>query len=233
MRLAIISDIHSNLEALTRALLVIDQHHVDEIYCIGDVVGYGANPNECLDLVRERCSVILLGNHDKASVDLFEAADFTLHARLAIEWTARALANRHKEFIRSLPLTAQLDDLFFVHASPYQPEQWHYVISDMDTEAAFECFTQRLCFIGHTHVAHVFPEEQSTQDRKGAPRAIINVGSIGQPRDSNPKLSFGLIDTVDGNYQNIRTEYDNRTAAQKIIQAGLPRILGERLLRGV
>lgn len=233
MRIAIISDIHSNLEALTKALMVIDQNNIDQILCLGDVVGYGANPNECLDLVRERCSAVLLGNHDKASVDLVEAAEFTIHARLAIEWTARILSDEHKQFIQNLPLTSRLDDLFFVHASPFEPERWHYVLSDSDAELAFDHFTERLCFIGHTHVAGVFPEDRSSPQHQNGPRAIVNVGSIGQPRDGNPKLSFGIIDTAEGAYRNVRTVYDIKTAAEKIIKAGLPRVLGERLMRGI
>lgn len=233
MRLAIISDIHANLEALVKAFSVIDQNQIDEIICLGDVVGYGANPNECFELVQKRCSTILLGNHDQAAIDFSEASDFTIHARLAIEWTSRVLSQEYKDLIEKLPLTTVIEDYLFVHASPFEPEKWHYIISDADAEFAFDFFTQRHCFVGHSHVAGVFSEDRPDRENKDGPRTVINVGSIGQPRDGNPKLSFGILESSEGRYKNVRADYNKIVTAEKIVRAGLPRVLGERLMRGI
>jgi len=232
-RFAIISDIHGNLEALSRALEVIDTEHVDDIVCLGDTVGYGANPVECLKLVRSRCSIILLGNHDAASIDLAVANQFTLNAQLSAIWTFGALDEESKAFLHSLKPTHPLGELLFSHGSPYEPDEWHYVISEFDVREAFRAFTERICFLGHSHIPGIFSEqgEKSELGRQG--RFIVNVGSIGQPRDGNPKLSFGIFDRERWSYQNLRVDYDFKTAAKKIRDAGLPRALSDRLTLGM
>jgi diadenosine tetraphosphatase ApaH/serine/threonine PP2A family protein phosphatase len=233
VRLAIISDIHSNLEALTSAFAVIDQEGVDDIICLGDIVGYGANPNECLNLVRNRCSTILLGNHDAAAINLSVANQFTINAQLSALWTFGLLIEEHKTFLRGLSCTHPRGDLLFSHASPFEPEEWHYVISDLDTREAFDAFTERICFLGHSHIPVIFSEhgKASTVDSSG--RFIVNVGSVGQPRDGKSQLSFGVFDTDTRTYRNIRAPYDVKTAAEKIRKAGLPPALAERLFHGM
>ncbi len=233
MRLAILSDIHANLEALTKALRLIETQSVDEILCLGDVVGYGANPNECLELVRKHCPIILKGNHDAAAVDLSGAEGFTYPARLAAYWTHDVLTPENIAFLKNLPLTAKKDDLLFVHASPNQPEEWNYILSDADARDAFYFFTEKICFIGHTHVPVVYSERGRARIIKKEFRYLINVGSIGQPRDGNPELSYGIFDTDQWMYENVREDYDQEAAAKKIIKAGLPRVLGDRLLLGI
>ena len=141
-RFAIISDIHGNLEALTRAFEVIDEEGIDDIVCLGDTVGYGADPAECLKLVRSRCSIILLGNHDAASVDLTVANQFTLNAQLSAIWTFGALDEESKAFIRGLKSTYPFDNVLLSHGSPYEPDEWHYVINEFDTREAFRSFTE-------------------------------------------------------------------------------------------
>ena len=233
MRLAIISDIHSNLEALSAALEAINKRKVDQIICLGDIVGYGANPRECLRLVRERCSVVLLGNHDLAAVKTEKAEDFNTTARIAARWTNGMLLEEEKSYLASLPYSAMLDDILFVHASPYEPEEFHYILSTRDAVDAMGFFTQRLCFVGHSHVPGMFSERGRVTVIDEDERYLINVGSVGQPRDGNPQLSFGLLDTEKWKYENIRLSYDAETAARKIIAAGLPPILGERLMVGM
>lgn len=233
MRLAIISDIHSNLEALTCAFEAIDDEGVDEIICLGDVVGYGANPNECLTMVRARCSTILLGNHDAAATDLAVASHFTMNAQLSAIWTFSALLEENKAFLHDLQSTKNRGDILFSHASPYEPEEWHYVISEYDILEAFRSFTERICFIGHSHIPVIFSERGKAPAIGPNGRFIVNVGSIGQPRDGNPRLSFGIFDTETWIYRNIRKEYDVKTAAEKIRRAGLPRTLAERLFHGM
>ena len=233
MRIAIISDIHSNLEALTSALEIIDAEHVDQLVCLGDVVGYGANPNECIDIVRSRCSTVLLGNHDAAAIDLAVANQFTLNAQLSAIWTFGNLIEDNKAFLKNLPHTRKMGDVLLSHASPFEPDEWHYVISEFDTREAFGSFDETICFIGHSHIPVIFSEHGKVMDVTPAERYIINVGSIGQPRDGNPNLSFGIFDTDTSSYRNVRASYDIQTAADKIRTAGLPRALSERLYRGM
>lgn len=233
MRFAIISDIHSNLEALTRTFELIDQESIQEVVCLGDVVGYGANPNECVGLVRSRCRIILRGNHDAAAVNPSNAESFTRNARIAAEWTGRELSDSNKKFLEGLPYSYRMDEILLVHSSPYQPESWYYVLTEEDLEAAFQSFSERLCFIGHSHFPGIFSEEGPAKAVSPSERFVVNVGSVGQPRDGNAKLSFGIFDTESWDYRNIRSDYPFRVAAEKIIRAGLPRALADRLTLGM
>ena len=233
MRFAIISDIHSNLEALTKAFELVDQESVNEVVCLGDVVGYGANPNECVELVRSRCRVVLRGNHDAAAVNPANAESFTKNARIAAEWTRQQLSDENKKFLEGLPYTSSRDEILFVHSSPYQPESWFYVLSEEDLKVAFQNFSEQICFIGHSHFPGIFSEEGPAKAVNRGTRFLVNVGSIGQPRDGNPKLSFGIFDTEKWNYRNIRSEYAIQAAAEKILRAGLPRALSDRLAMGM
>ena len=233
MRFAIISDIHSNLEALTKAFELIDQESVQEIVCLGDVVGYGANPNECVALVRSRCKTVLRGNHDAAAVNSSNAESFTKNARIAAEWTRQQLSEENIHFLEGLPYTSTRDGILFVHSSPFQPESWYYVLSEEDLEAAFQSFSEQICFIGHSHFPGIFSEEGPAKAVNRASKFLVNVGSVGQPRDGNSRLSFGIFDSESWNYRNIRSEYPIQIAAEKILRAGLPRALSDRLPLGM
>jgi predicted phosphodiesterase len=232
MRIAIISDIHSNIEALTRAFEIINENKIDTIMCTGDIVGYGANPNECVDLIRQRAHHVLRGNHDDAAVTLARIENYTYLAQTVVAWTNKILSDQNREFLQTLPFTAELEDLFFTHASPFEPEEWHYIITEYDARINFDYFTGKICFIGHTHRPIIFSTDGITKDIMREQRYIVNVGSIGQPRDSDRRLSFGVFDTLTWTYENIRADYDFRSAAQKIIDAGLPHALAERLSIG-
>lgn len=233
MRIAIISDIHSNLEALTKALEIIDRQSVDEIVCLGDVVGYGANPNECVELVRQRCDAVIKGNHEDAVENVSLTEFFNDDARAAVLWTRKQLTEKNFDYLLTLPLSHKADDLLFVHASPCFPAEWHYILDDHGASAAFRCFSELICFIGHTHTPEVFSTGGRGSKLAKEERSIINVGSIGQPRDRNSDLSFGLFDTDTWSYENIRSPYDMHTAARKILNSTLPPKLGQRLLMGV
>jgi diadenosine tetraphosphatase ApaH/serine/threonine PP2A family protein phosphatase len=232
MRIALISDIHANIEALSQALDAIEKKKVDEIICLGDLVGYGASPNECVDLVRRSTSHILLGNHDQAAVDLRVADGFNQYARIAAVWTSRQLSDDHKQFIRDLPYTLVFEDLLFVHSSPFEPKEWHYILSPADAHMSFSYFTDPICFIGHTHVPGIFCEDIWTRTVERGKRFIVNVGSIGQPRDNDPRLSFGIFDSSEWKYENVRLAYDVQKASEKIKLAGLPKPLADRLGQG-
>jgi diadenosine tetraphosphatase ApaH/serine/threonine PP2A family protein phosphatase len=233
MKIAIISDIHSNLPALQRALEEIDTLGVNEILCLGDVVGYGANPNECISLVQKRCAGILQGNHDAAAVDLSVASFFTTHARVAAEWTHRHLSREGTAFLKELPLTTERNGLFFVHASPLEPSEWNYVLDIGEVRRALEAFPGEVCFIGHSHIPGVFSYRGAEEEVRRGERYIINVGSVGQPRDGDPRLSFGIFDIAEWRYDNYRVEYDVEQARKNILEVGLPRILGDRLRSGL
>ncbi len=232
MRLAIISDIHANLEALEQTLKIISDNPVDEIICLGDIVGYGANPNECLALVQKTTEHVLLGNHDQAAIDLSRSEDFNPYARAAAEWTYDQLTEENVAYIQKLPYTLERHGVFFVHASPRQPQEWNYILSLVDAQDNFDYFSTPICFVGHSHVPEIFCEDIWTKELVKGKKFIVNVGSVGQPRDSDPRLSFGVFDTEKWDYENVRSEYDVQTASQKIKKAGLPKMLADRLLMG-
>jgi predicted phosphodiesterase len=233
MRIAIISDIHSNLEALTKALEIIDQKSVNEIICLGDIVGYGANPNECVELVRQRCKIVIKGNHEDAIDNIELVEHFSNNARKAIAWTRNQLTKENINYLQALPLSDKKENLMFVHATPCNPESWYYIIDKNTAIRAFQCFSEYICFIGHTHTPEVFSTHGRMHEISKDQRCLINIGSIGQPRDRNPNLSFGLFDTDLWKYENIRATYDIESAVLKILRTDLPPDLGHRLLIGM
>jgi len=233
MKYAIISDIHSNLEALTKALEIIDQRSVDEIICLGDIVGYGANPNECIALIRQRCSIVIKGNHDEALLNESVTLHFTEDARSAIVWTRKQISEEYISYLHTLSLSIKKDDLLFVHASPCYPERWKYIFEDKAADSALKCFSESLCFIGHTHVPAIFSTGGRVRSITKGERFLVNVGSVGQPRDRRTDLSFGIFNTDAWSYENIRSHYNVETASRKILDSKLPPRLGHRLLIGV
>ena len=233
MRIAIISDIHSNLEALTKAFNIIDRRSIDEIVCLGDIVGYGANPNECVDLVRQRCNIVIKGNHDEAVIDLTVADDFTDNARSAILWTREQITKENLGYLRSLSIAQQKKDMILVHSSPCEPQEWNYIFDEDTAARAFRSFSEPLCFIGHTHMPMIFSPNGFVSAIANDERYLINVGSVGQPRDRNTDLSFGIFDSDTWTYENIRSPYEMEIAARKILKTTLPPRLGQRLLMGV
>ncbi len=233
MRYAIISDIHANLEALTKAMAIINDKHVDEIICLGDVVGYGANPNECVDIVRSRCSAVVLGNHDEAALDPAGPHDFNPIAQKAIEWTAAQLSDESLSFLSSRPMIEKKENILLVHSSPHSPEAWEYIINAEEAADAIQYFEEMICFIGHTHVPGIFSLSGRSKSVSRTERQLVNVGSIGQPRDGNPMLAFGIFDSSAWEYELIRSEYNIQLAAEKILSAGLPQELAYRLMYGM
>lgn len=233
MRIAILSDIHSNLQALIKALSTIDELRVDEVHCLGDIVGYGGNPNECVNLVRKRVVKCVLGNHDLASLDTSHAEHFTKHGKIAAEWTHNVLIKENSDYLAKLPYRLESELLTLVHANPAEPQDWGYITSLEDAEPQFEHFKTPLCFIGHTHIPFLCGDDLKTFLLKKQTRFLVNVGSVGQPRDGNPQLSFGLLDTEAWTYENIRANYDIPGAADAIIENGLPPSLARRLFNGL
>jgi diadenosine tetraphosphatase ApaH/serine/threonine PP2A family protein phosphatase len=232
MRIAVISDIHGNLEALEATLADIDTRHIERVVCLGDIVGYGANPRECVQLVRERTSNVVLGNHDAAAIDLRDRENMTHNALEAIRWTADRLTREEIDFLRGLPLTLSMNNILFVHSAPKEPRAWEYIMYSFDARGYFRFFSENICFIGHSHTPRMFCEKAFKYAFDPNERWIINVGSVGQPRDEDNRSSYGVLDTVAGAYENIRVPYDIDKAAAKIMNAKLPKVLAKRLYEG-
>ncbi len=248
--IAIVSDIHGNLEALEAVLREIDKRGVDEIVCLGDVIGYGPNPIECLDLVMQRCSTMLMGNHDFAV--FYEPYNFNVGAEQACFWTREQFENDANlerrsarwRFLGSLPIWLKRPGMMMAaHASPRRPINEYIFPDDIYTNPnkfgpIFER-VERVCFVGHTHVPGVFlegpdfysPEELDGHFELGQDRAVVNVGSVGQPRDRDPRSSFVLFDGQKVEF--LRVAYDVETTARKVEAiADLDNFLGARLRDG-
>ncbi len=240
MKTAIISDVHANLEALQAVLKAVDERGASRILCLGDVVGYGGSPNECLNLVRERCQMVLLGNHDSAASGGGEAARFNPNAKAAALWTAKVLTHENRDYLRGLALSRHVEPYFYVHASPAAPRDWEYIFDRFDAEPQFQFFTEHACFIGHTHQPAIF--ERSASGCASLPpdplrfdpmrRYIVNVGSVGQPRDHDPRACFVILSGPEGAIEHVRVPYDIEASQEKIRAASLPPVLASRLTTG-
>ncbi len=237
MAVAIISDVHGNIEALNEVFKYVDDKGIQSIYCLGDIVGYGPNPNECVELVSKRCLTVVIGNHDHAALGLTSTEYFNDFAKISTHWTTNNLAEENKSYLHSLDFTFSSDKFFAVHATPSAPTLWHYILSEMDAQHEFKYFDERICFIGHSHFPIIF------NDRSGFTRApkvklepedkfIVNVGSVGQPRDGNPKTCFCVYDDKENSIEFIRLDYEIDKTREKIIKAGLPVFLADRLKKG-
>jgi len=239
MKIAIISDVHANLEALTACLKKIDELGADKIICLGDLVDYCAEPNECIELIKNNCDVVVMGNHDEAQFEYDMPEGFSNHARISSIHTRSVIMPEYIEYFKSLPRVYKYENLLFVHGSPQAPEDYRYVLTTEAAEQNFRAFDENICFIGHSHKPLIFEETKSGvqivtgEYPKIGQRYLINVGSVGQPRDGDPRLSFGLFDVNNWKYENIRVEYDTQIASNKIKNEGLPLYLAERIINGV
>lgn len=241
MRTAVISDIHGNLEALEAVLAEVDRIGVELLYSLGDIVGYGPDPAACLEIVRRRAAVSLMGNHDAAVAGLTSLEEFNEFARSAVEWTAARLAAAQIEYLGSLPYTHRAPELLLVHASPIEPERWHYLHGLADINEHFAAFAERLCFVGHSHRPGVYAiGGDGTVTRRGAAeslrpglRYLVNAGSVGQPRDRDPRASFVVYDAARGRVDVRRVSYPVEKTQERMHAAGIPDFLIDRLGAGV
>ncbi len=232
--IAVISDIHGNLEALEAVIAEGTKRGVEQWVCLGDLVGYGACPNECIARIRDLCDAVLFGNHDEAVIVDEVPYTFNELARQAAVWTRDQLTAESREYLNALPLTHETEHATYVHASPCEPEQWDYIFGRFDARGQADCFDTRVCFIGHVHVADTFelPRDTRTTER----RWLINAGSVGQPRDGDPRACLCLFDPAvkgrEAPVEIVRVEYDITTARKRIVDAGLPTALAHRLAVG-
>ena len=244
MRYAIISDIHGNIEALEAILGRFDElGSIDKYYCLGDIVGYGAEPDACCTRVRERCEVTLLGNHDAAVAGRMDYSYYYDAAREALDWCTDKISAENMTWLKELPYTHRLGEVELSHGSPYQPEEYDYIFA---LDQARELIVQKpdlagVTFIGHSHLTKVFALTAHDALDVVAPRFtlkpemryIITVGSVGQPRDYDPRACAGLYDTETRRFEYVRVEYDVNAQQQKIIDAGLARNFAMRLEFGI
>lgn len=248
MRIAILTDIHGNLPALEAVLESIGESGADERWCLGDLVGYGADPNDCTRLVSESCDLSLAGNHDLAVLGALDTSTFSDAAAAAVEWTRQTARRETMDFLRGLNPDDTSREVGLYHASPRDPI-WEYVLA---VDQARECMavqSARVSFIGHSHVALYFHQAEQNggsgaAETTGLPasdgqeldlaesRWLINPGSVGQPRDHDPRAAWLELDTDIWRATYHRLEYDIDRAAQAILEAGLPRQLAERLYVG-
>jgi len=243
MRFGLFADVHGNLEAFEMVRRQLSREAVDEYVFLGDLVGYGADPVACIRLLREMSAekpcLCVAGNHDYAVAGRVSSESFTFYARQAVLWTQGILAKDDLDFLAGFPLMGKTAYFRAVHASPFAPERWLYFTNINDAHQNFMAFDEPLCFIGHSHAPVVFSiAERITRcmelviPLKRGKRYIINVGSVGQPRDGNPRAAFAIYDTDQNQVTVHRVAYEVSLAQAKIIKAGLPKILAYRLFYG-
>ncbi len=243
MRLAIIADIHANLAAFEAVLEDIErQRGVEKIWCLGDVVGYGPDPHECIETLRQTDHVCIAGNHDWAAIGKISTAEFNPDAAAASQWTARQLNLADVEYLENLPRVIEDGDFTLVHGSPREPV-WEYLVSNSVARENFAYFKSQFCLVGHSHVPLIFSQDENGVFTAGrflmnvklsmrSNRLIINPGSVGQPRDGDPQASYAIYDSRIGIVNLYRVSYDIRATQDRMVERGLPMRLVARLSQG-
>ena len=242
MRYAVISDIHGKVHALEAVLKDIERQVPDHIFCLGDLVGYGAFPGECIALVKESCSVILKGNHDAAAGAGGSLDGYFEDARLSLEWTRERLSEAEREFLQALPLTHAGEITSYVHASLHEPAEWDYLDTEEALDLHFERQESDLCFAGHTHLPAIIGGAELAcanlswnvplplpRDQK----ILINPGAVGQPRDEDPRACYAIFDEAQRIVTYRRVRYEVRRAQNGIRAIKMPTFLADRLENGV
>ncbi len=239
MRLALLSDMHGNLQALEAVADALRPLAPDAVLCLGDVVGYGADPSACLAWTRAECELTVMGNHDRQVAFPDEGERFNTSAFLALRWTAGVLSDQERAWLADLPYTATRGQLFLSHGSPVDPEQFSYVFYRSEADRALEAIELPYLAVGHSHVQGCYVQGARLEaPRAGAAMplgpgpALMNPGSVGQPRDGDPRAAFGILDLEARTFTPQRISYDIEGARQAILAAGLPQDLGDRLRVG-
>ena len=239
MRFAIFGDIHANLPALEAVLSDAKTQLSTHYVCLGDIVGYNAHPRECLDIIRQMECPVVKGNHDEQASMISNEEGFNPLAEEAIQWTRRQLTEDDKDYLRSLRMNRQVRDFTIVHATLDTPHKWGYVFNQLDAAASFSYQHTAVCFIGHTHTPKAYLRDGSVRTvpldilhLQEGKKFLINVGSVGQPRDGDPRASYCVYDTNTHEIELRRIEYDIQAAQRAILEAGLPAKLAERLASG-
>lgn len=239
MRTAIFGDIHANLEALEAILEDAAGQGVTDYVCLGDVVGYNADPVACLNMIRDMDCPTVKGNHDQDASEDHSLDSMNPVAALALQWTREQLDDDQRLWLKKLRMVRQVSDYTIVHSTLDQPVHWNYVTNRFDAMSNFSYQFTQICFHGHTHVPRVYVKSDKVREVPAESIAIeanskyfINVGSVGQPRDGDPRACYAIIDSNHKLVVFRRVEYDIRKTQQKIREAGLPEMLAERLQEG-
>jgi diadenosine tetraphosphatase ApaH/serine/threonine PP2A family protein phosphatase len=238
LRYGIIGDVHSNYEALTAVVKELREERVDKILCAGDIVGYAAEPLPCIEILRDLDCTIVAGNHDYAAVGKFPSGYFHSDARTAIVWTTHQLTNEYAEYLKSLPLVEELNDITLVHASLNHPEFFDYITTGRDAQLNLSLLKTKVCFYGHTHVplaiflvdGNLHVDQGGVFDLSNADKVLVNVGSVGQPRDWDIRASYAIYDEKEKTVQIKRVKYNIQDTMNKIYKAGLPEVNASRLM---
>lgn len=242
MLIAMLSDVHGNRPAFEAVLAAIEESEVDQIWCLGDLVGYGAEPDDCVELARNHCDVCLAGNHDLVVTGDIPLSDFSPSAAAAARWTQEAISEPSLAFLRGLEPADPGREVGLYHGSPRDPV-WEYVLSPWQADECLDLADARVCAVGHSHVALWFHRRQDAKMDTGLAAAalerdlsvgrwLINPGGVGQPRDGDPRAAWLLLDTVTWTATWERVEYPIDEAARAIEEAGLPSVLAQRLYSG-
>lgn len=239
MRVLLLADVHSNLEALQAVMRDAEARGpVDALWCLGDQVGYGPDPGACLKVLKEAGALCIAGNHDAAAVGAVPLDPFNEYAAAAAVWTSRQLTEEEGDYLAGLPVKLQVEECTLVHGSPRNP-LWEYLVGQEETQENFAHFGTPLCLIGHTHLPSVFERGREGEWLSSGQRVevtgrrlIYNPGGVGQPRDGDPRASYAVFDTDAGAITHYRVEYDIPAVQARMAEAGLPGYLIERLARG-
>jgi predicted phosphodiesterase len=239
MRLALLSDVHGNLQALEAVADALDPLAPDALLCLGDVVGYGADPGACLAWTRAECALTVMGNHDRQVAFPDEGERFNTSAFQALRWTAEVLSDQERAWLAALPYTAARGELFLSHGSPVEPERFSYIFYRSEADRALEAIAFPYLAVGHSHVQGCYVQGERLEAPRagvavplGPGPALMNPGSIGQPRDGDPRAAFGILDLEERTFTPERVSYDIESARRAILAAGLPQDLGDRLRIG-
>ena len=239
MRYAVIADIHANLEALEVVLADTKEQKCTHFCCVGDVVGYNANPKECLDIIRTMGMPVVKGNHDEYCSSEEELEGFNPHAAEAVNWTRKQLNKEDRQWLRDLKYVRLVASFSMVHSTLDGPQRWGYVFDRLAAAASFTYQNTSVCFFGHTHVPVAFVRDNQVRGGtyskfrvEPGKKYFVNVGAVGQPRDGNPKAGYVVYDLEEGSIELRRLDYDIPKAQKKIMEVGLPQRLADRLALG-
>ncbi len=241
MKYGFFSDVHANLEALKACIIDFRAEKLDKVFFLGDAVGYGPFPDDSVKLINDVASVKLMGNHDYAALGLMETDYFNQYAAESMGWTKNSISRKTIEIMTDFQLKHEFDDILLVHSSPREPELWHYILDMDDARDAFGFFQQKICMLGHTHRPYivyqdkendVFLSKQAEETLAENRRYLINIGSVGQPRDGDPRSCYLVYDQATGVIRHKRVAYNVKSTQKDMAKIGLPEYLIERLAVG-
>jgi len=241
MKIGFFSDVHGNYEALKACVSDFKREKIKKLFFLGDVVGYGPEPNKCIETIEKKAEVKLLGNHDAAAIGLLSTDYFNQYAQASMGYTSSILSDKNLQRLRLFHMEAAYDIFKMVHASPKEPSAWGYILDIEDAEESFKYFEQQVCVIGHSHRPAIFKKYKTNRCELAAHdfvkidddyRYIINIGSIGQPRDGDPRASYMIYDSDDQIMSIKRVEYDYEKTQERMRKADLPRFLIDRIAVG-